>query len=303
MGFEASPPNEFRASLRPGGRKPVVVAEKYAQGDPSEDGLGAVKVPRSEFRRKDQRGEDRHRLADERAVVRHEGESHAVELINLSQGGAMVIADFSAKLWDQAYLVLGEGGELECAVTWIRDGKIGLEFAHETQIACDPGTRDELLRDVIRNSFPDVEIKARPATAPREDSDDQKRDAPRHPLIWNGVLHHDFEWQAARLRNISATGALIECATNVPAGANVFLDLNEAGRIAARVSWSRGDQTGLLFDQPFDVSSLSKATPILASKTSTKSHLAPDGRDCDQTPWAPQWSRLSIDELGAELGG
>ena len=69
MGFEASPPNEFRASLRPGGRRPVVVAEKYAKGDPSEDGLRAVKVPRSETRRTDQRGTDRHRLGDEQSVV------------------------------------------------------------------------------------------------------------------------------------------------------------------------------------------------------------------------------------------
>ncbi len=302
MGFEASPPNEFRASLRGGARKPVVVAEKYAQSDPSEDGLGAVKVPRSEFRRKDQRGEDRHRLADEHAVVRHGGESHSVELINLSQGGAMVVADFAPNLWDQAYLVLGESGEVECAVTWIRDGKLGLEFAHETQIDCDPGTRDELLRQVIRNSFPEVEINARPVNQ-REDSHDQKRSAARHPLIWSGVLHHDFEWQAARVRNISATGALIECSAEVAAGARVFLDLKEAGRIAAAVSWRREDQIGLLFATPFDVSSLSKATPILASKTGRKSHFAPYGRGCDQSPWAPEWNRLSVDELGAELGG
>ncbi len=298
MGFEASPPNEFRASLRGGARKPVIVAEKYAQSDPSAEGLEGVKVPRSEFRRKDQRGEDRHRLADEHAVVRHEGESHAVELINLSQGGAMVVADFSPNLWDQAFLVLGEGGELECAVTWIRDGKLGLVFAHETQIDCDSTTRDDLLRDVIRNSFPDVEIKERPASEP-----DQKRAATRHPLIWSGVLHHDFEWEAARLRNISATGALIECSAKVQAGANVYLDLKEAGRVAARISWSRGDQIGLLFDEPFDVASLSKAKPILASKAAAKPHFAPYGRECDQSPWAPQWNRLSIDDLGAELGG
>ena len=303
MGFEASPPNEFRASLRGGARKPVVVAEKYAQSDPSAEGLEGVKVPRSEFRRKDQRGEDRHRLADEHAVVRHAGESHTVELINVSQGGAMIVADFAPHLWDQVYLVLGESGAVECAVTWIRDGKIGLEFAHETQIDCDRGMHDELLRDVIRNSFPDVEMKARPANAELGDGNDQKRDAHRHPLIWGGVLHHDFEWQAARVRNISATGALIECTTEVPVGANVFLDLQEAGRIGAQVSWTRGDQMGLLFAMPFDVSSLSKATPILATKSTVKSHFAPYGRGCDQSPWAPEWKRLSIDDLGAELGG
>ncbi len=303
MGFEAAPPNEFRASLTPGRRGQLVVVDKNAKVDPSADGLRAVKVPRSEIRRIDQRDGDRHWLDDEQAVVRRKGKSHPVHLINLSLGGAMLGGDFKARLWDKVELVLGEDGAVECAVTWIRDGNIGLEFAHETQVECDSGTLDELLRQVIRNSFPDVELKARASSAEIGNEQEQKRGASRHPLIWNGVLHHDFEWQTARLRNISATGALIECEDNVPAGANVYLDLAEAGRIAAQVSWSRGNQTGLLFAEAFDVSSLSKAKPILASKTGGKSHFAPYGRDCDQSPWAPQWKRLSIDELGAELGG
>lgn len=299
MGFEASPRNEFRASLRPGGRRPVVVAEKYAQADPSEEGVRKVKIPRSESRRTDQRGGDRHRLAGETVTVRREGKAHEVELINLSHDGAMVAGDFKARLWDKVDLVLGEGAEVECAVRWIRDGRIGLEFAHETRIDCDSATRDELLRDVIRNSFPDVEIKRRPA----KEEHDHKREATRHPLIWNGVLHHDFEWQEARLRNISATGALVECSLDVRAGANVFLDLNEAGRIAAKVSWSSGDQVGLIFAEPFDVTSLSKSKPVLAEKNPKLPRAGMDATDIAQSPWAPEWQRLSLDELGAELGG
>ncbi|MBA2466848.1 MAG: PilZ domain-containing protein [Sphingomonas sp.] len=303
MGFEASPPNEFRASLRPGGRGPLVVADKSARVDPSADGLRAVKVLRSEIRRTDQRGDDRHRLDGEQTLVRRNGKNHSVDLVNLSQGGAMVTGDFKAKLWDRVKLVLGEGGEVECAVRWIRDGKIGLEFAHETQIECDSETLDDLLRGVIRNSFPEVVIEARPAIAKQAHEHGQKRGASRHPLIWSGILHHDFEWQDVRLRNISATGALIECTEILPVGANVYLDLRQSGRIAARVNWLRGNQAGLRFAEPFDVASLSQSTPILASKTSIKSHFAPYGRDCDQSPWAPQWKRLSINELGAELGG
>jgi hypothetical protein len=303
MGFEASPRNEFRASLRPGGRRPIVVAEKNAKVDRSADGLEAVQVPRAEKRRTDQRGGDRHRLEGEQSFVRHKGKKHAVDLVNLSDGGAMVAGQFKARLWDKVDLVLGEGAEMECAVRWIRDGEIGLEFAHETRIDCDPGTRDALLREVLKNSFPDVEFKARAADAEAEEKLSQKRDAPRHPLIWNGVLHHDFQWQSARLRNISATGALVECANNVPVGAVVFLDLKEAGRVAATVSWSRGDQTGLLFAEPFDVTSLSKATPILASKGNAKPAVDPQDSALEPSPWAPEWQRLSVDELGAELGG
>jgi hypothetical protein len=303
MGFEASPPNEFRASLRQGGGRPVVVAEKYAKVDPSEDGLVSVKVPRSESRRTNQRDGDRHRLDDEQAIVRIDGTSHSAQLINLSRGGAMIAGDFELVLWDKVQLVLGEGGEVECAVTWIRDGKIGLEFAHETRIDCDSGTLDDLLRQVIRNSFPDVELEARTDRPKQTQEHEQQRSAPRHPLIWSGVLHHDYDWHDVRLRNISATGALVECTANVPVGAMVYLDLSEAGRIGAQVSWSRGDQLGLAFTETFDVSALSKTTPLLASKTGQKSQFAPYGRGCDQSPWAPEWKRLSMDELGAELGG
>jgi hypothetical protein len=302
MGFEASPPNEFRASVRRGGG-PLVVAKKNVKVDPSFDGLEAVKVPRSEKRRTDERGDDRHRLGGEQTLLRRKGKNHKVELINLSHGGAMVAGDLPVKLWDKVELMLGESANFECAVCWIRDGKIGLEFAHETRIDCDSSTREELFREVIRKSFPDVEIKARPARTGGRKRADQKRAASRHPLIWTGVLHHDYQRQEAQLRNISATGAMLECSDRVPVGAAVFLDLKEAGRIAAQVSWSHGEQTGLVFDEPFDVSSLAKATPLLASKTGAKAKPAPDGGERAQSPWAPHWNRLSIDELGAELGG
>ncbi len=138
MGFEAAPPNDFRASLRSGRRDTPVVSKKRGRGDRSADGLGAVKVPRSESRSSNQRNGDRHRLADEQAVVRRKGKSHEVELINLSHGGAMVVGDFKAKLWDKVELVLGDGGEIECAVRWMRGDRIGLEFAHETKVIAHP---------------------------------------------------------------------------------------------------------------------------------------------------------------------
>lgn len=106
-------------------------------------------VPRSESRSSDQRGGDRHRLSDEQAVVRRKGKSHVVELLNLSHGGAMIAGDLKCRLWDTVELVLGDEGaasEIECAVRWKRGGRLGLEFAHETRVDCDPETLDELLR-------------------------------------------------------------------------------------------------------------------------------------------------------------
>lgn len=304
MGAESTP-NEFRATLGSGRPEPVVAKQKRRATDPKAAVLGDIKVARSESRSSNERKADRHRLTDEQAVVRRKGKRYVVELINLSHGGAMVAGDFKAKLWDKVALVLaGEeqsaATEIECAVRWIRDGRYGLEFAHETKVECDSQTLDELLREVIRHSFPGVELKLQPSRAAEKPED--KRSGVRHPLIWNGILHHDYDWELARVRNISQFGALIDCPANLPAGATVYLDLGEAGRIAATVAWSRCDQSGLSFHQPFDVHRLAKAAPDVATKHGYQPPFGELGQS-DQSPWAPQWGRLSVDELGKELGG
>lgn len=305
MGVE-SKPNEFRASLRSDSSRSPIVATKRGRGDGARGGLDGVVVPRSEGRSSNQRDGDRHRLSNEQAIIRRKGKTHVVELVNLSHGGAMVAGDFKAKLWDKVELVLGDddggAGEIECAVRWIRDGRFGLEFAHETRVDCDSATLDELLRKVICNSFPGVELKQRPAAPEQAEEPEQKRSEVRHPLIWNGILHHDYDWEVVRLRNISRLGALVECSANLPAGVTVFLDLGEAGRLGATVSWSRGNQSGLAFAEPFDVQSLAKATPEVAAKQGHRPAFGESGRS-EQSPWAPQWGRLSIDELGRNLGG
>lgn len=140
----------------------------------------------------------------------------------------------------------------------------------------------------------------RPAAPPEEP--EQKRAEIRHPLIWSGVLRHNHEWETVRLRNISRLGALVECPAPLPAGATVNLELGEAGRIGATVSWSRGNQTGLEFDEPFDVRTLSRATPEVASQPGSLPRAQASGSS-DPSPWASQWNRLSVDELRDTLEG
>ena len=279
------------------GPGPLVVADKHAKVNSSAKGLAAVVVPRAENRRTNQRGGDRHRLSDEQAVVRRKGKRHVVDLINLSQGGAMVRGKFTAKLWDRVDLILGvtagKSNEVECAVRWIRGDRFGLEFAHETRVECDSKTLDDLLLQVIRHSFPDVEIKPAPLATP--ETPDHHRGEIRHPMIWNGVLRHNADWETFRLRNISRLGAMIECPVTLAVGAVVKLELNEIGRIAATVSWSRGNQSGLEFDQPFDVRTLSRSKPDIASQ--------PGSAADDRSPWAQEWNRLSVGELRETLEG
>jgi PilZ domain len=264
------------------------------------DMLDSVTVPRAATRRTDGRGGDRHRLTAEQAVLRHNGHEHVIDLVNLSAGGAMIRGEFDLMLWDHVGLVLGEHGEIDCAVCWLKDHSAGLEFAHETRVDCDPHEHDELLRSVIRKSFPDVEISLdRPPAPPAEQAVERRAD--RHPLVWNGVIYydefHDYETEPVRLRNISTTGALVQSGNPLEIGARVFLDMKAAGRPSATVKWTRGDQSGLQFDEPFDIHQLAYGAPEIASAQNS-----PPAEFGTQEPWAPGWRRSTLTEIARELG-
>jgi hypothetical protein len=280
--------------------EPLVRAKQPKGAQP--DMLHSVTVSRAESRRGNQRGGDRHRLAAEQSVLRHNGDDHAVELINLSAGGAMVRGQLELMLWDKVGLVLGEEGELSCAVRWIKGDRLGLEFAHETRIDCEREARDELLRAVIRKSFPEVAFDplAEPEVDEEPESEEavESRCAPRHPLIWSGIVYHNYDAEPVRLRNISATGALVQSGSEWPEGATVYLDLGAAGKLEAVVRWVRGDQAGLAFTEPFDVRDLSQLRPDVAERGPSSTF----GNESSEA-WAPGWKRSTIDEMARSLGG
>lgn len=288
-----------------------IVHDKQAQGVGT-DNLSSVGISRSESRSHDHRDDDRHRLDQEKAIARFDGEEHEIDLVNLSGGGAMIRANFTPRLWERVDLVLGEDGEIECAVRWLRDDRIGLEFAHETRIDCAPEERDALLLDVIRRSFPDVALTRRdePAPhAPAADSDEDdaiensRRVERRHPLIWTGEILFNHSSEKVRLRNISEHGALVESPTVFPTGVDVFLDLQQAGQHFATVSWTCGDKIGLKFQIPFDLGLLGQARPELAPELMTRPGPAGRISSDGDNPWAEGWGRQSLEELRDNLEG
>lgn len=288
----------------PGADEPLLRAKAPRGAKP--DMLDSVLVPRTESRRGNARGQDRHRLSAEQAFLRHGEGEQPVELINLSAGGAMIRGNFDLLLWDHVHLVLGDGGDLECAVRWLKDGRAGLEFAHETRIDCDGEEHDQLLRAVISKSFPDAEIAleqpARADDGQGTEPDSAKRRSDRHPLVWNGVIYyddaHDYEAEPVRLRNISTSGALVQSGNPLARDTTVYLDMRSAGRHAATVKWTCGDQSGLEFHEPFDIQLLAKATPDV-----TPSGATPSAEFGTQEPWAPGWRRSTIGELARSLAG
>ena len=318
---EEPPIKTFRERLRLAdsgerGDEPLLRPTKAKRHTTRTDDLLSVSIPRCETRWKNMREDERHRLKAEQAIlVTREGERSVVDLINLSGGGAMVEADYEPEFLEPIFLDLGDGGEIEAAVRWVKDGRIGMQFASETQIGCDAATRDNLLLETIRKSFPSANIDGmtyspspfHKAESTGEEGERQPRAARRHPLIWSGHVHYDHDSHPVRLRNISESGALIELKTTVPSGAGLLLDLGEAGTIFAHVSWAKGDQAGLHFEQPFDVSKLAETRPQIASGWERpeylKAHDERARRDDQTSPWADHWHSPSVEALREELEG
>ena len=280
--------------------EPVLIKAKTPKGAKA-DALHSIAVSRAETRRANTREDDRHRLTDQRVEVVLGGRSYDLDLVNLSGGGAMVAGELPAKLWDRVDLRLGNDGVIECAVSWIRDGRMGLEFAQETRLDCPVGQQSAILRDVIAKSFPEVEIEPRPvaAAAAQEDSPEQ-RGGRRHPLIWSGVLHHDFESHPVRLRNISSTGAMIECPFTLRVGAEPLLELGGGIQLPATVTWAVGDTAGLRFSREFDLAHLSQSRPeVAAAHWERPAYL----KDRKSAASADTWQHMSLGELRQELEG
>lgn len=155
--------HEFRSRVfgRSTRDDPQLLGTKQSRGASGDAGLHSVAVARQGGRTTDTRGGERHRLSEDGAELTHAGAVHHVQLVNLSVGGAMVEGEgFAPKLWDWVDLHLGDGGTIECAVRWIKGARIGLEFAHETQIDCPPEERYAVLRAAIQRSFPGAAAEA-----------------------------------------------------------------------------------------------------------------------------------------------
>jgi hypothetical protein len=276
---------------------PELLGSKRPKGAKAEK-LQSVTVPREERRRSNCRHQDRHRLLDEKIRLTHCGRARQVDLINLSGGGAMVTG-LKPKLWDKVELHLGENGTIECAVRWMRDDRVGLEFAHETRLDCSADEQAQVLREVVTRSFPDLEFEVPAAPEPQPEESRVER---RHPLIWSGELHHRDANIPVRVRNISSTGAMIETSEPVLVGAQAILELGEDGFIPATIAWMVGDQVGLAFRTKFDLSQLSKSRPAVVPRSWVRPDYLKEASGED-SPWAQNWGRMSMGELRQQLEG
>jgi hypothetical protein len=128
----------------------------------------------------------------------------------------------------------------------------------------------------------------------------EARGAQRQTLIWKGVLHHDNQSTEVRVRNISATGAMIESPAPAPVGTQPLLELSETISISATVEWTVGNHLGVSFHAPFDLSLLVQVRPVASQPT----WAPPTYLDSAiQAAWERRLRRLSPDQLRDEFKG
>jgi hypothetical protein len=77
----------------------------------------------------DERCEDRVESESQTAVLQHRGRRHVVRIVNISASGAMVIFPVMPHIGEEVSLQLLGRDAVKGHVMWVRDGRIGVNFA------------------------------------------------------------------------------------------------------------------------------------------------------------------------------
>jgi hypothetical protein len=281
--------HEIRSSILSGEVKSGPVARKGSGKSRDGGGLGGltrIAVKRQEARVTNQRLEDRHRDVVEETTILFRRKKLQVRVVNVSSRGAMIEADIDPRIGESLDILFTGETRTRCAVRWIRDARIGLEFVNET-IFWETAPSGPVFH---------YEEAAREA-APPEAQPVISRE-PRQRLLRSGTLYWSGVSVPVRLRNISSGGARVEGDRDLCQGAEVELDLGEAGFHVAEVRWSSDGQIGLRFATDFDLDSLAPAAmhsagpaPEVLKPAYLETELSPD------SPWAARFERLSMTDL------
>ncbi|MXO90476.1 EAL domain-containing protein [Altererythrobacter aquaemixtae] len=127
----------------------------------------------------------------------------------------------------------------------------GVESADELQLVTERGA-GAIQGFIFSRAMPQAEVLSRFAEGllTFNPSGPAKHRADRKTVFRKiGVIHEDHRYKAV-LRNLSATGAMIEGILNIPKGTNLVLDLGEGQLAVATVRRSRDATQGLQFETP-----------------------------------------------------
>jgi hypothetical protein len=275
--------HEIRSSLVRGERRDPVARKNGARPAASGGSLAALRIRREEARRSDQRREGRQLDLVEHAQITHQRRKQEVAVLNVSSRGAMIETDLQPRIGARLSIRFADCDPTQCFVRWVRDGRIGLEFDKETLVIAPREVRDMIIGGRRAGERPTIAVKKeRPA---------------RQTLILNGQLHWGGGVMAARLRNVSAQGAMLDAAQDLPPGTKIVLELPGVVAAQGSVRWCRSSQIGIHFDEPLDLTSLAchhdqpRQSLDILKPDYLKSELDPN------SPWAARWQRLMAEDL------
>src|SRR5687768_5525879 len=128
--------HELRANLMSGTKRVPLARKDGARPAPAteEASLGMIKIRRNEARRCDQRREARKVEMIDQAVIRFQGRTQEVTVRNVSSRGVMLEADIVPPIGARVDVAFADCNPMPCSVRWVREGRIGLEFARETLV-------------------------------------------------------------------------------------------------------------------------------------------------------------------------
>lgn len=275
--------HDIRSSLvRHEQRMPLARKESGARPVRESGGLSGIRIRREEARKVDQRREDRHLNVIDQAVIRHKRRTREVRVLNVSSRGAMVASDLVPGIGDPIDIRFADCNRTSCFVRWVRDGKIGLEFARETLIiGADSAERTVSGRRA--GEQPELAVKA--------------ERAPRQCLILRGELHWRAGSMPVRLRNISKDGVMLEGTQNIDPPSQVVLELPGGVAIEGHVRWCRSKQIGINFNSTFDIAEVARPRD---EEEHQPDYLKPDYLRSDgepDSPWSARRTGLTADDL------
>lgn len=277
--------HELRSTILSGEAKPASPVARKGKTKTEGAGLGGlakIAIKRQEARVTDQRLEDRLPGIVESSIIVFRRRRQEVSVVNVSSRGAMIRAEIEPRIGEQIDMLFDEKKRTRCIVRWVREGRIGLEFVNETIL----WTSERPGGPVFHAEKPEAQAAVH-AVADRE---------PRQTLLRAGTLYWSGISIPVRLRNISGGGARVESGRELCPGAEVELDLGEAGFQIAEVRWSKDGQVGLRFAESFNIEALAPAhtgerPPELLKPAYLETELQPD------SPWAARFERLSLTDL------
>jgi hypothetical protein len=277
--------HELRSTILSSDQKGIV-AHKGKKEAAQLGGLSKIAIKRQETRITNQRLEDRHRNVVEEADIVFRRKRLRAGVINVSSRGAMLATDVEPRIGEKIDILFTTSTKTKCAVRWVREGRVGIEFLDETIFWETEGAT----------------FRYEPATPAEQAQDAEEANPyhlrePRQRLMRTGTLNWGGVSIPVRLRNISGGGAQLESERTLQPGSEVELDLGDAGCKAAEIRWSKDGQVGLRFFEDFDFESLAaqshpaERSPEVLKPAWLETELDPD------SPWAARFERLTLTEL------